>query len=80
MLIPILYSLVFLVFSARAVVRLVILLDLQEQLLSETGYEMKPVCRLYENKLQLTVIKNIVKLGCRELYLYFHFFSRNCFI
>jgi hypothetical protein len=58
---PILYSLVFLVFSARAVVSLVIPLDLQEQLLSETGYEMKPVCRSHENKVQLAVIKKIIK-------------------
>jgi hypothetical protein len=71
MLRPILYTLVLLVSSVVAVVSLGILLDLQEQLLSESGYGMKPVCRLYENKLQLTVIKKIIKLGCRKLQLYF---------
>jgi hypothetical protein len=71
MLRPILYTLVLLVSSVVAVVSLGILLDLQEQLLSESGYGMKPVCRLYENKLQLTVIKKIIKLGCRKLQYYF---------
>jgi hypothetical protein len=71
MLRPILYTLVLLVSSVVAVVSLGILLDLQEQLLSESGYGMKPVFRLYENKLQLTVIKKIIKLGCRKLQYYF---------
>jgi hypothetical protein len=67
MLRPILYTLVFLVSSVVTLVSLGILLDLQEQLLSESGYEMKPVCKLHENKLQLTVIKKIIKLSCRNL-------------
>jgi hypothetical protein len=71
MLKPILYTLVLLVSSVVTLVSLGILLDLQEQLLSECGYERKPVCRLHENKFQLTVIKKLIKLGCRKLQLYF---------
>jgi hypothetical protein len=65
MLTPILYKLVFSVLSAPAVVILGILLDLLEQLLSETGYEIQPVCRLHNNKCQITVMIKDNKIGLR---------------
>jgi hypothetical protein len=67
MLAPILYTLAFPFLSAATVVILGSLLDLLEQLLSEIGYEIQPVCRLHDNKCQITVMKKIIKLCCGEL-------------
>jgi hypothetical protein len=80
MLIPILYSLVFLVFFSEGSCEAGYPAGFTRTASFRNWIRDETVCRLYENKLQLTVIKNIIKLGCRELYLYFHFFSRNCFI